>query len=125
MNHTLPLPAAVSRTRALAVGSTLALITLGLLWELWLAPTGRGTLALKVLPLALSISGLLKLRLPTYRWVSLLVWLYVAEGAVRASTDAGLSAMLALIELALCLLLFTACALHVRARLRSVRPAAT
>jgi uncharacterized membrane protein len=125
MNHTLPLPAAVSRTRALAVGSTLALITLGLLWELWLAPTGRGTLALKVLPLALSISGLLKLRLPTYRWVSLLVWLYVAEGAVRASTDAGLSAMLALIELALCLLLFTACALHVRARLRSVRPAVT
>lgn len=123
MNHTLPLPAAVSRTRALAVGSTLALITLGLLWELWLAPTGRGTLALKVLPLALSISGLLKLRLPTYRWVSLLVWIYVAEGAVRASTDAGLSAMLALIELALCLLLFTACALHVRARLRSVRPA--
>ncbi len=123
MNHTLPLPAAVSRTRALAVGSTLALITLGLLWELWLAPTGRGTLALKVLPLALSISGLLKLRLPTYRWVSLLVWLYVAEGAVRACTDVGLSAMLALIELALCLLLFTACALHVRARLRSVRPA--
>ncbi len=125
MNHTLPLPAAVSRTRALAVGSTLALITLGLLWELWLAPTGRGTLALKVLPLALSLSGLLKLRLPTYRWVSLLVWLYVAEGAVRASTDAGPSAMLALIELALCLLLFTACALHVRARLRSVRPAVT
>jgi uncharacterized membrane protein len=125
MNHTPPLPAAVSRTRALAVGSTLALIALGLLWELWLAPTGRGTLALKVLPLALSIAGLLKLRLPTYRWVSLLVWLYVAEGAVRASTDAGLSAMLAMIELALCLLLFTACALHVRARLRSVRPAAT
>ncbi len=125
MNHTPPLPAAVSRTRALAVGSTLALITLGLLWELWLAPTGRGTLALKVLPLALSLNGLLKLRLPTYRWVSLLVWLYVAEGAVRASTDAGLSAMLALIELGLCLLSFTACALHVRARLRSVRPAVT
>ena len=125
MNHTPPLPAPVSRTRALAVGSTLALITLGLLWELWLAPTGRGTLALKVLPLALSLSGLLKLRLPTYRWVSLLVWLYVAEGAVRASTDPGLSALLALIELGLCLVLFTACALHVRARLRSARPAAT
>ena len=107
------------------MGSTLALIALGLLWELWLAPTGRGTLALKVLPLALSISGLLKLRLPTYRWVSLLVWLYVAEGAVRASTDPGLSALLALVELGLCLVLFTACALHVRARLRSVRPAAT
>ena len=123
MNATQALPSPVAWTRAMAVASLLALIALGLAWELWLAPTGRGTLALKVLPLALSIGGLLKLRLPTYRWVSLLVWLYVAEGAVRASTDVGLSAMLALIELALCLLLFTACALHVRARLRSVRPA--
>ena len=125
MSANPPLPALVSRTRALAVGSTLALITLGLLWELWLAPTGRGTLALKVLPLALSISGLLKLRLPTYRWLSLLVWIYVAEGAVRASTDIGLSAVLALVELGLCLALFTACAMHVRARLRSSRPQAT
>ena len=56
-SHDPPLPALVSRTRALAVGSTLALIALGLVWELWLAPTGRGTLALKVLPLALSSAG--------------------------------------------------------------------
>ena len=39
--------AVVRRTRALAVASTLALIVLGLAWELWLAPTGRGTLAIK------------------------------------------------------------------------------
>ena len=32
--------------------ASLALIVLGLAWELWLAPTGSGTLALKVLPLA-------------------------------------------------------------------------
>jgi len=70
--------AAVRRTRALAVASTLALIALGLAWELWLAPTGRGTLAVKVLPLLLPLPGLLRLRLYTYRWVSLGVWLYAA-----------------------------------------------
>lgn len=103
------------------MASTLALVALGLVWELWLSPTGRGTLALKVLPLAFALAGLLKLRLPTYRWVSLLVWLYVAEGALRASTEHGLSAALALLELGLCLALFTACAVHVRARLTAGR----
>lgn len=110
--------AAVAWTRALAVASLLALIALGLAWELWLAPTGQRALALKVLPLTLPLAGLLKRRLYTYRWVSLLVWVYVAEGLVRATGDAGVSARLAWIEVALCLLLFGACAAHVRARLR-------
>ncbi len=109
----------VDATRTLAVGSLLALIVLGLLWELRLAPTGSGMLALKVLPLALPLAGLLKRRLYTYRWVSLLVWLYFTEGVVRAFGDGGLSAKLAMIEIALCLLLFGACALHVRARLKA------
>ena len=53
--------AAVRRTRALAAAvSLLGLIVLGLAWELWLAPTGRGTLALKVLPLLLPLAGLLR-----------------------------------------------------------------
>ena len=34
------------------------LLVLGLAWELWLAPTGRGTLAIKVLPLLLPLPGL-------------------------------------------------------------------
>ena len=42
----------VRLTRVLAVGSLLGLILLGLAWELWLAPTGQRTWALKVLPLA-------------------------------------------------------------------------
>lgn len=113
----------VDATRTLAVGSLLALIVLGLLWELRLAPTGSGMLALKVLPLAVPLAGLLKRRLYTYRWVSLLVWLYFTEGVVRAFGDGGLSAKLAMIEIALCLLLFAACALHVRARLKAVAPA--
>lgn len=119
MNEAFALPAAVRWSRALAVGSTLALIALGLAWELWLAPTGQGTLALKVLPLALPLPGLIRTRLYTYRWVSLLVWLYFAEGAVRATTDRGLGAPLAALEVALSLCLFIACAAHVRARLRA------
>jgi len=107
------------RTRALAVAATLALIALGLAWELWLAPTGRGTLAVKVLPLFLPLPGLLRLRLYTYRWLSLGVWLYVAEGAVRAGSDRGLSATLALIEVAIALVLFTTCCIHIRERLRA------
>jgi uncharacterized membrane protein len=115
---------AIDATRAVAVASLLGLIVLGLLWELWLAPTGSGMLAFKVLPLAFPLAGLLKRRLYTYRWVSLLVWLYFTEGVVRATSDRGLSVWLATIEVLLCLMLFAACALHVRQRLRNASAAA-
>ena len=111
-------PAPVRLTRALAVGSALALIALGLAWELWLAPTGRGTLALKVLPLAIPLPGLLKHRMYTYRWVSLLTWLYFTEGVVRSTSEHGVSAVLADGEVVLSLVLFAACAMHVRWRLK-------
>jgi uncharacterized membrane protein len=111
------LPAPVALSRALACASLLALIVLGLVWELWLARTGQGTLALKVLPLAIPLAGLLKNRMYTYRWVSLLVWLYFIEGVVRATTEPGVVRVLALTEVALCLVLFGACAWHVRWRL--------
>jgi len=77
-------------TRALALAATMALCLLCLLWELWLAPTGSGTLAIKALPLVLPLAGLARMRLYTYRWMSLLVWLYVAEGAVRATSERGI-----------------------------------
>jgi uncharacterized membrane protein len=108
------------RVRALAVASLLALIALGLAWELWLAPTGNRTLALKVLPLAAALAGLLKFRLVTYRWLSLLVWVYFTEGVVRATSGGGTSVALAAAEIVLCLLLFAACVMHVRRRLRTV-----
>lgn len=116
-----PPSALAQRTRAVAVASTLALVLLGLAWELWLAPTGRGTLAIKVLPLAFALAGLLKLRLQTYRWLSLLVWIYFAEGVVRAATEGGVSQVLAFAEVALSLMLFLACAAHIRGRLRLAR----
>ncbi len=111
------LPPVVAWSRAVAVGSLLGLIVLGLAWELVLAPTGNRTLALKVLPLAVPLVGLLKNRMYTYRWVSLMIWLYFIEGVIRASGDRGISAWLAGIEVLLCVVLFTACAVHVRWRL--------
>ncbi|PPE66098.1 DUF2069 domain-containing protein [Caldimonas caldifontis] len=115
----------IDTTRALAVGSLVGLIVLGIAWELWLAPLrpGGSWLVLKVLPLFLPLAGLLKRRMYTYRWVSLLVWVYFTEGVVRATSDRGFSAVLAGIEVLLCLVLFTACALHVRWRLRHARTA--
>ena len=115
----------VPLTRVLAVASLLGLIVLGLAWELWLAPIrpGGSWLALKVLPLCIPLAGLLKNRMYTYRWVSLLVWVYFTEGVVRAWSDRAPGAWLALLEVLLCLLLFAACALHVRQRLRHAAPA--
>ena len=107
-------------SRSLAVGSLIGLILLSLLWELWLAPLrpGGSWLAIKALPLCIPLAGLLKNRMYTYRWVSLVVWLYFAEGVIRLQGDAWPSKGFAGVEILLCLMLFTASALHVRWRLR-------
>lgn len=114
----------VAATRWLAVGSVLGLIVLGLAWELWLAPLrpGGSWLVLKVIPLCIPLAGLLRHRMYTYRWLSLMVWVYFTEGVVRAYSDRGQSAQLAWIEIILCLCLFAACAVHVRTRLHRARP---
>ena len=115
----------VNFTRWLAVGSLVGLILLSLSWELFLAPLrpGGSWLALKALPLCIPLAGLLKNRMYTYRWVSLMVWLYFTEGAVRAYSDKAPSNYYAFIEVLLCLALFTACALHVRVRLAHAKAA--
>jgi len=114
-----PQPDAVVRAaRAVALLNLLGLIALGLAWELWLAPTGSGTLAIKVLPLVLCVPGLLRHRMYTFRWLSLLVWLYFAEGVVRATTEQAWSRTLAVAEIALCLVLFASATLYIRRRLR-------
>ena len=106
-------------TRAAVVGLLAALVLLGLAWELWLAPTGSRALALKVLPLVLPLAGVLALRLRSYQVLSLLVWVYVAEGAMRAASDRGLSAQLAALEVVLCIVLFAVCVMHIRHRTRT------
>ncbi len=92
----------------LTVALLLALIALGLAWELWLAPLrpGGSWLVLKILPLLLPLRGLLHGRRYTFQWMSLFIWLYFTEGVVRASSDHGFSATLAGIETLLSLGLF-------------------
>ena len=123
MNHNTSLRNPVHLTRVLAVGSLLGLIILGLAWELVLAPLRPGgtLLALKVLPLCVPLAGLLKNRMYTYRWVSLFIWLYFTEGVVRAWGDAAPSCYFAFAEVVLCIVLFIACALHVRLRFQSLQ----
>ena len=116
----------VAATRWLATGSLLALIVLCLAWELVLAPLRPGGtwLAIKALPLCIPLAGILKNRMYTYRWVSLVIWLYFTEGVVRGWSDQPPSQWLAWLEIALCLVLFVACTLHVRLRQRNARAAA-
>ncbi len=102
-------------SRVVAVASAVALAVLCVGWELVWAPTGHGRLAFKVLPLLVALPGLLKHRMYTYRWLSLAIWLYVAEGAVRVA-DRSPSNWLAAGELVLSFVLFTACATQVRWR---------
>ncbi len=109
--------ATVRAARAAALALLASLVLLHLLRELWLAPTGRGTLlVLTVPPLLLCVRGLCLHRMVTFRWLSLLIWLYVALAALRATTETGLPRTLAVLELLLCGLLFSTCVLYIRRR---------
>ena len=117
----LPRPAQV--TPVAAVASLVAVTVRCVAWELWLAPVrpGGSLLALKALPLVLPLPGLLKRRMYTYRWLSLMIWLYCTEGLVRATSDTAPSSYYAWSEVVLCILLFTACTLHIRLRLKAAK----
>ena len=117
------LPRHAQVTQIAAVSSLVALIVLCVAWELWLAPVrpGGSLLAFTALPLVLPLAGLLKRRMYTYRWLSLMIWLYCTEGLVRATSDTAPSSYYAWAEVVLCILLFTACTLHIRLRLKAAK----
>jgi len=106
----------IARLRTVAAAALIGLIALCLLWELWLAPLrpGGSFLALKALPLALPLAGVLRGRRYTYQWSGLLVLAYFAEGATRAWSDAGLSRQLALVEVVLSVAFFAAAVSYAR-----------
>jgi len=112
----------IETIRWTAAASLLGLIVLGVLWEMVLAPVrpGGSLLALKVLPLILPLAGVMKNRMYTYRWLSLLLWLYFTEGVVRAWSDKAPGNYLAMMEVVLCLILFAACSLHVKIRFKGI-----
>ena len=102
---------------AITAISLIALIVLCLAWELWLAPQrpGGSWLAIKVLPLLLALPGVLRGKLRTHRAMTLLINAYFVEGVVRAYSDKGLSAQLALAEIALAVVIFAGAIAYVRA----------
>ncbi len=109
--------------RRIVVACFVALIVLGIAWEIWLAPLRPGAwlLSLKVVPLILALPGLAAGRVRVYQWWSMLILGYLAEGLVRATSDPGLSAHLAWIEVALAATAFTAIVLYVRASRAAMR----
>jgi len=104
-----------SKMNALASISLIALIALCVIWELWLAPLrpGGSWLVLKVLPLLVAMPGILRGRRYTHQWASMLILLYLMEGLVRATSDAG-APWLPLAEIALALAFFGAALAYVR-----------
>ena len=102
--------------RALAALALVGLILLALAWELWLAPLrpGGSLLALKALPLALPLGGVLAGRRYTYQWSSMLILAYFAEGATRALAEPGMARSLAALEMALSLVFFAAAVSYAR-----------
>lgn len=115
----------IDGSRILAATALVALIVLTLSWELWLAPLrpGGSMLALKALPLALPLGGVLAGRSYSFQWSSLLVLAYLLEGLVRSWTDEGTSWLLAVVEIALCLAYLMGAIAYVRLT-REARPQA-
>lgn len=102
--------------RLIAGVALAALIALCLAWELWLAPLrpGGSLVALKALPLALPLPGILAGRRYTYQWSSLLILAYFAEGATRSWGERGTSQLCAAAELLLSVAFFAAAVSYAR-----------
>ena len=106
-----------ARLRRMSAAALVALIGLCLAWELWLAPLrpGGSLMALKALPLALPLEGILAGRRYTFQWAALLILAYFAEGVTRTWSERGTSQALALAEIILSLLFFAAAVSYARA----------
>jgi uncharacterized membrane protein len=128
-----PVPLKKNMYRRIVIACVIALILLGLAWELWLAPlrpaTPTGTLflglklsglpaswllSLKVLPLIFALPALVADRVRAFQWWSMAILIYLTEGLVRATSDLGPSRPLAWIEVGLAIIAFLAILAHVK-----------
>ena len=102
--------------RFIASAALLALIALGLAWELWLAPLrpGGSYLALKALPLIFPLAGIITGKRYTYQWSSMLILAYFAEGVMRSVSESGPAGALALAEALLALIFFASAVFYTR-----------
>ena len=102
--------------QTIASASLIALTFLCVAWELWLAPvrTGGSALVLKALPLLLPLFGVLRGKRYTYQWSSMLIFAYFTEGVVRAWSERGAGQVLAIAEIVLSMIFFTAAVCYAR-----------
>ncbi|KAB2925181.1 MAG: DUF2069 domain-containing protein [Dechloromonas sp.] len=105
-----------TRWQTLTSASLIALIFLCLLWEGWLAPLrpGGSWLILKAVVLLLPLFGILRGKRYTYKWLSLLIQFYLLEGLTRATSDGGLTQLLAIGETLLATIIFASAILYIR-----------
>lgn len=106
----------------------LALIMLCVAQELWLAPLhpGGSWLVLKVIPLLLALSGVLRRDNYTLQWSSMMILLYFTEGVVRATAERNTVVVaLSWIEVVLALLFFVCALVWLRPIKQAARAART
>ncbi|PKO33271.1 MAG: DUF2069 domain-containing protein [Betaproteobacteria bacterium HGW-Betaproteobacteria-7] len=105
-----------ARWQMLTSVSLIALIFLCLAWEGWLAPLrpGGSWLILKGAVLLLPLFGILRGKRYTYKWLSLLIQFYLLEGLTRATSEGGLSQLLAIGETLLATIIFAGAILYIR-----------
>lgn len=100
----------------LAIFSWLGLILISLSWELWIAPLrAHGSwLALKAIPLCLPLAGILKGKIYTFQYSSMLVLIYLAEAIMRLSDANVMSRYCAAIALLLSIIFFVSDLMYIR-----------
>jgi uncharacterized membrane protein len=75
---------------------------------------GGSWLTLKAAFLLLPLFGILRGKRYTYKWLSLFIQFYLLEGLTRATSDMGLSQMLAIGETVLAAIVFISAILYIR-----------
>lgn len=99
-----------------ALSCMIALILWCIAWETVVAPLrpGGSWMVLKVVPLLIPLHGIWKRDVYTLQWSSMLILLYLAEGAVRAYADLGWSQWMAIGEVVLVCGFFITTLLYLR-----------
>lgn len=105
-----------------AQAAWIGLIVWCLAWEAWLAPLrpGGSWLVLKLVPLLLTLRGVLRGEPDALQWSLLIVLLYLAEATVRLFEPAPVRWM-ATVELALVLAFFVAAIVFLRPYKRAAK----
>ena len=115
-----------------AIFSLVGLIVLQVVWELCVAPwrpelswmVGGAWLIIKLIPLVLPLAGVIKGRLYTLQWASMLVLIYVMEGIVRAFSDVSpVSRLMAGFEIAFALAFYVMSISYVRPAKKAAKAA--